>query len=167
MIKKLTSLIFLLSATCAWAVNSPINGLVQANCSIYTTTPGEYGNPSPWKLSTTAADGGVEAIIRVDIAAADYYKTKFTHPNSFSSAPTLTDGVAWTGSTTVSSHSVSGMSAYEAAKVVVSNTTTYNMTLAGSTWFKVASTASYGSADNTALPAGNYTAMIVAECIAK
>ena len=84
MIKKITPILFLLSATCAWAVNSPINGLVQANCSIYTTTPGEYGNPSPWKLSTTAADGGVEAIIRVDIAAADYYKTKFTHPNSFS-----------------------------------------------------------------------------------
>jgi len=59
------------------------------------------------------------------------------------------------------------MSAYEAAKIVVSNTTKYTMTLAGSTWFKVASTASYGSADNTALPAGNYTAMIVAECIAK
>tara|TARA_R110000868_G_scaffold7279_6_gene39787 strand:- start:561 stop:1064 length:504 start_codon:yes stop_codon:yes gene_type:complete len=167
MIKKLTSLIFLLSATCAWAVNSPINGLVQANCSIYTTTPGQYGNPSPWKLSTASADGGVDAIIRVDIAAADYYYTKFTHPNSFSSSPSLTDGVTWTGSTVVSSHSVAGMSAYEAAKVVVSNTTKYTMTLAGSTWFKVASTASYGSADNTALPAGNYTAMIVAECIAK
>ena len=61
MIKKITPILFLLSATCAWAVNSPINGLVQANCSIYTTTPGEYGNPSPWKLSTTAADGGVFA----------------------------------------------------------------------------------------------------------
>jgi|TARA_R110000744_G_scaffold336694_1_gene441960 hypothetical protein len=167
MIKKITSLLFLLSATCAWAVNSPISGLVQANCSIYTTTGGQYGNPSPWKLSTASADGGVDAIIRVDIAAADYYNTKFTHPNSFSTAPSLTDGVTWTGSTVVSSHSVSGMSVYEAAKVVVSNTTTYNMTLAGSTWFKVASTAAYGSADNTALPAGNYTAMIVAECIAK
>ena len=107
----------------------------------------------------------MEAIIRVDIAAANYYKTKFTHPNSFSSSPTLNDAVAWTGSTTVSSHSVSGMSAYEADKVVVNNTTTFNMTLAGSTWFKVASTASYGS--TKALPAGNYTAMIVAECIAK
>ena len=165
--KTITGLALALSASVAWAVNSPINGSVQANCSIYTTTPGQYGNPSPWKLSTTSADGGVEAIIRVDIAAADYYKTKFTHPNSFSSSPTLTDGVAWTGSTTVSSHSVSGMSAYEAAKVVVNNTTTFNMTLAGSTWFKVASTASYGSADNTALPAGNYVAMAVVECIAK
>ena len=165
MIKKITPILFLLSATCAWAVNSPINGLVQANCSIYTTTPGQYGNPSPWKLSTTPADGGVEAIIRVDIAAANYYNTKFTHPNSFSSSPTLVDAIAWTGSTKVSSHSVSGMSAYEAAKVVVNNTTTFNMVLAGSTWFKVASTASYGS--TKALPAGNYTAMIVAECIAK
>jgi len=165
--KTITGLAFALSASAALAVNSPINGLVQANCSIYTTTPGAYGNPSPWKLSTASADGGVDTIIRVDIAAADYYKTKFTHPNSFSSSPSLTDGVAWTGSTVVSSHSVAGMSAYEAAKVVVNNTTEFNMTLAGSTWFKVASTASYGSADNTALPAGNYTAMIVAECIAK
>jgi len=39
------------------------------------------------------------------------------------------------------------------------------MTLAGSTWFTVESEAQYGS--TKALPAGNYTAMIVAECIAK
>ena len=143
--KTITGLAFALSASVAWAVNTPINGSVQANCSIYTTTPGEYGNPSPWKLSTTSADGGVEAIIRVDIAAADYYKTKFTHPNSFSSAPTLNDAVAWTGSTTVCSHSVSCMSAYEAAKVAVHNTTTINVTLAGAAWVKVASTSTYAA----------------------
>ena len=39
------------------------------------------------------------------------------------------------------------------------------MTLAGSTWFTVSSTATYGY--NKALPAGNYTAIIKADCIAK
>ena len=59
-----------------------------------------------------------------------------------------------------------GMSAYETGKVVSpSNVTTFDMTLAGSTWFTVSSTASYGY--NKSLPAGSYTALIVAECIAK
>ena len=107
----------------------------------------------------------MKASIRVDIAQADYYKTKFTHPNSFSSSPTLTDAVAWTGSTVVGAVGVAGMSAYEAAKVTYNNVTEFNMTLAGSTWFTVSSEASYGSTKS--LPAGNYTALIVAECIAK
>ena len=57
------------------------------------------------------------------------------------------------------------MSAYEAAKVTYNNVTEFNLTLAGSTWFTVESTAQYGSTKS--LPAGNYTALIVAECIAK
>ena len=81
MIKRLTSLMFLLSATCAWAVNSPINGLVQANCSIYTTT-----GRSIWEsialgnCPQLALTVGLDAIIRVDIAAADYYNTKVYTP---------------------------------------------------------------------------------------
>jgi len=39
------------------------------------------------------------------------------------------------------------------------------MTLAGSTWFTVSSTATYGY--NKSLPAGSYTAIIQADCIAK
>jgi len=39
------------------------------------------------------------------------------------------------------------------------------MTLAGTTFFTVASTATYGY--NRAFPSGSYTAQIVAECIAK
>ena len=61
--------------------------------------------------------------------------------------------------------SVSGMAAYNAAKVVVGNETTFDMTLAGTTFFTVASTASYGY--NRAFPSGSYTALILAECIAK
>jgi len=77
----------------------------------------------------------------------------------------LSDAVAWTGSTVVGLVSVAAMSAYEAAKVTYNNVTEFNMTLAGSTWFTVSSTAQYGSTKS--LPAGNYTAIIKAECIAK
>ena len=72
----------------------------------------------------------------------------------------------WSGSTVVGQVSVTEMSAYEAAKVISpSNVTTFDMTLAGSTWFTVSSTALYGY--NKSLPAGSYVAQIVAECIAK
>jgi hypothetical protein len=58
------------------------------------------------------------------------------------------------------------MSAYETDKVISpSNVTTFDMVLAGSTWFTVSSTASYGY--NKSLPAGSYTAIIQADCIAK
>tara|TARA_R110002020_G_scaffold61294_1_gene165056 strand:+ start:610 stop:1104 length:495 start_codon:yes stop_codon:yes gene_type:complete len=163
--KKLIPLIFLLSATSAMAVDSPITGQVQPKCSVWTETSGVYGHPLPYKLTTTPADGGVKASIRIDVAQADYYKAKFTHPNSFSSSPTLNDSVSWTGSTKVGQVSVAAMSAYEAAKVTYNNVTEFNLTLAGSTWFTVESTAQYGSTKS--LPAGNYTALIVAECIAK
>tara|TARA_R100001463_G_scaffold21677_10_gene51945 strand:+ start:134 stop:628 length:495 start_codon:yes stop_codon:yes gene_type:complete len=163
--KKLIPLIFLLSATSAMAVDSPITGQVQPKCSVWTETAGVYGHPLPYKLSTVPADGGVPASIRIDVAQADYYKARFTHPNSFSSSPTLNDAVAWTGSTVVGQVSVSDMSAYESAKVTYNNVTEFNLTLAGSTWFTVASTAQYGNTKS--LPAGNYTALIVAECIAK
>jgi hypothetical protein len=165
MIKKLATAIVLMSATSALAVDSPIQGSVQSKCSVWTETGGVYGHPLPYTLSTATADGGVAASIRIDVAQADYYKAKFTHPNSFSSSPTLNDSVAWTGSTVVGQVSVAGMSAYEAAKVTYNNVTEFNLTLAGSTWFTVASTASYGSTKS--LPAGNYTAIIKAECIAK
>ena len=165
MIKKLTTVILLMSASSALAVDSPIQGQVQSKCSVWTETAGVYGHPLPYKLTTTPADGGVKASIRIDVAQADYYKAKFTHPNSFSSSPTLNDSVAWTGSTKVGQVSVSGMAAYEAAKVTYNNVTEFNLTLAGSTWFTVESTAQYGSTKS--LPAGNYTALIKAECIAK
>tara|TARA_R100001377_G_scaffold85308_1_gene71442 strand:- start:1634 stop:2134 length:501 start_codon:yes stop_codon:yes gene_type:complete len=166
MIKKLTIMSLLILTTPAFAVNSPINGQVQAKCSIWTETQGVYGNPLPNKLDTLPASGGTKASIRVDIAQANFYKTSFTHPIAFSSSPTLNDTVAWSGSTIVGQVSVAAMSAYEAAKVVSpSNVTTFDMTLAGSTWFTVSSTALYGY--NKSFPAGSYVAQIVAECIAK
>lgn len=165
MIKKLAAIIFLVSATPLLAVDSPIGGVVQPKCSVWTDVSGVYGHPLPYKLSTLVADGGVLASIRYDIAQADYYKARITHPNSFSSSPPLNDSVAWTGSSIVGQVSVAAMSAYEAAKVTYNNITEFNMTLAGTTWFIVSSTAQYGNTKS--LPAGNYTAMIKAECIAK
>ena len=165
-IKTITAVALLMSANYALATDSPINGTVQPKCSVYTETQGVYGNPLPNKLDTLPASGGTKASIRYDVAQANFYLARITHPIAFSSSPTLDDAVAWTGSSVVGQVSVSDMSAYEAAKVISPiNVTTFDMTLAGSTWFTVSSTAIYGY--NKALPAGNYTAIIKADCIAK
>ena len=165
-IKTITAVALLMSANYALATDSPINGTVQPKCSVYTETQGVYGNPLPNKLDTLPASGGTKASIRYDVAQANFYLARITHPIAFSSSPTLDDAVAWTGSSIVGQVSVSDMSAYEAAKVISpANVTTFNLTLAGSTWFTVSSTAIYGY--NKALPAGNYTAIIKADCIAK
>ena len=145
--------------------NVPITGNVEAKCVIQTTKDGVYGNPIASKLSTTPADGGVLPVIRFDVSLADSYTANITHPTSFSSSPTLNDTVAWTGSTSVTQTSVAGMSAYEAAKVVVDNTTIFDLTLAGSTWFSTASSATYGS--SKPFVGGVYTALVQASCIAK
>jgi len=165
-IKTITAVALLMSANYALATDSPINGTVQPKCSVYTETQGVYGNPLPNKLDTLPASGGTKASIRYDVAQANFYLARITHPIAFSSSPTLDDAVAWTGSSIVGQVSVSDMSAYEAAKVISpANVTTFDLTLAGSTWFTVSSTAIYGY--NKALPAGNYTAIIKADCIAK
>ena len=165
-IKTITAVALLMSANSAMATDSPINGSVQPKCSVYTETQGVYGNPLPNKLDTLPASGGTKASIRYDVAQANFYLARITHPDSFSSSPTLDDAVAWVGSSVVGQVSVAAMSDYEAAKVISPvNVTTFNLTLAGSTWFTVSSTATYGY--NKALPAGNYTAIIKADCIAK
>lgn len=165
MFKSITFMSAILMATSAFAVDSPITGNVSSKCSIYTDTPGVYGNPTPDELSTKAADGGVDPVVRYDVTVADKYKAKISWPNSFTSSPSLTDAVNWDGETKVKSHSVSGMSAYEAAKVEYDNHTEFDLTLAGSTWFSIESEAKYGSAKS--LPGGEYKANVVAECIAK
>jgi hypothetical protein len=57
------------------------------------------------------------------------------------------------------------MSGYEAAKTTFGNSTQYDLTEAGSTWFKTSSTATNGG--SKAFPGGTYRAIVVAECIAK
>ena len=112
-----------------------ITGSVEAKCVIQTTKNGVYGNPIASKLSTTTSDGGILPVIRYDVSIADSYTANITHPTSFSSSPSLSDTVAWTGSTSVTQTSDASMSAYEAAKVVVDDTTIFDLTIAGSTWF--------------------------------
>ena len=148
----------------AFAEDVPITGTVEAKCTIYNDVQGVYGNPTPNKLSNTSANGGVLPIIRYDVAQADYYTAKIGYPTSFSSSPSLSDAVTWTGTTEVSSTSDVLMADYDTNKVTYDNYTEYDLTVAGTTWFKVTSEATYGY--DRAFPAGNYTAIITAECIA-
>jgi len=162
--KSILSLCAMTFAGAAFAADVPITGNVASKCTIYTDTAGVYGNPTPDELSTAAADGGVQPIIRYDVAIADYYTAKISYPTSFSSAPNLTDALNWTGDVEVSSTSSTDMSGYEAAKVQYDNVTEFDLTAAGSTWFKVTSNVTYGYGKS--LPGGQYRAVVTAECIA-
>jgi hypothetical protein len=159
------SLILLAALPCVALANVPIMGTVESKCVIQTDTTGVYGNPSPSELSTSGTAGGVQPVIRYDILAADHYKAVLSYPNSFSSSPELPDVVNWTGDVTVGQTSDAGMSAFEAAKLEYNNTVEFDLTIAGSVWFNVDSTADYGY--DKSFPAGNYTAMVLAECIAQ
>lgn len=153
-----------LTATVAYAEQTQITGTVQSKCTIVTTRTGVYAQPTPDELTTAAADGGRAPIIRVDVSLADYYTVRFTTPDSFSSSPTLTDTVNWQGSVEVSSVSDPAMSDYDTNRVTYNNVTEYNLHTAGSTWFKVESSATYGV--DRSFPGGDYIAIVTAECIA-
>lgn len=166
--KKLTLLTIAagLLALPAFAENIPITGTVQSRCVISVDTPGVYGNPNAYTLTTAAADGGVQPIVRYDVTLADAYFAQITTPTDFSSSPSLSDTVTWTGSTEVSSLSdATGMGSYETNKVTFGQTTQYDLTATGSTWFKSSSSATYGG--NKAFPGGTYTAHVEAVCIAQ
>jgi hypothetical protein len=153
----------LLASPALASSSTPINGSVASRCSIVTEIAGVYGNPIASKLSTLVADGGVKPRIRTDVISANAYKVKFSWPISFSTSPTLSDSVVWNGEISVSAVGVAGMSAYEGAKVEYNNHTEYTMTLAGSTWFEVESTALYGSTKS--YPGGEYSAVVIVQCI--
>ena len=167
MLKKATILIAMsLFAFSAQAVDVPISGTVQSRCVITTDTPGTYGNPNAYTLTTSASDGGVEPIVRYDVTLADAYYAQITTPTSFSTSPSLGDTVTWTGSTSVSSVSdATGMANYDTNKTTFGQTTQYDLTATGSTWFKSTSIATYGG--NKAFPGGNYTANVEAVCVAQ
>ena len=161
-------LILPVALACTGAIassNIPITGSVESKCVIQTDTDGVYGNPTADKLSTAVSDGGVLPVIRYDIVTANAYKAVISHPDRFSSSPTLTDTVAWTGSTTLTNSSDSNMSAFNDNKVTYNNSSEFDLTIAGSAWFSVTSTAEYGY--DKAFPAGTYSAMVTAECIAQ
>lgn len=142
-----------------------ITGNVQSKCVINTDVAGVYGNPTADKLSTARADGGIAPIIRYDVSLADAYDAKITTPTAFSTSPSLSDTLAWTGTTAVKEFSDAAMADYETNKVVYNETSEYSLHTAGTTWFEVASTVEYGY--GKALPSGTYRAIVVAECIAK
>ena len=155
-----------ISSTMVLANDTPINGTVQSRCVIQTDTAGTYGNPNAYTLTTTPSDGGELAVIRFDVSLADAYYAQITAPSSFSSAPSLPDVVTWNGDTVVQTVSDStGMSAYETNKVEIGMMDRYDLTATGSTWFKTSSSAVMGG--NKAFAGGNYTAIVVAECIAQ
>jgi hypothetical protein len=144
----------------------PINGTVQSRCVIQTDTAGVFGNPNAYTLTTNPADGGLPAVVRYDVTLADAYYAVITAPTEFSSSPTLPDVLTWAGDTEVSAVSdAAGMGTYEADKIEYGYTDKYALTATGSTWFKTTSTATMGG--NRAFPGGNYTALVVAECIAQ
>ena len=148
----------------AIAEDVTITGTVASKCVITTDTVGIYGNPTPSELSTAPADGGVLPIVRYDLLQANFYKARITYPEAFSESPALSDVVTWTGDVTVAEVTDAGMSAYDAAKVEFNNVTEVDLTIAGSTWFQVESTADYGV--GKAFPAGTYRAVVSADCIA-
>jgi hypothetical protein len=167
MLKKASIIVAMsLFALSAQAVDVPISGTVQSRCVITTDTPGTYGNPNAYTLTTSSSDGGVQPIVRYDVTLANAYYAQITTPTSFSTSPALSDTVTWTGSTEVSSVSdATGMAGYESAKTTFGQTTQFDLTATGSTWFKSTSVATNGG--NKAFPGGNYSATVEAVCVAK
>ena len=148
------------------AAEVPITGTVESRCVIQTSTPGTYGNPNAYTLSTQAHDGGDQAVVRFDVSLADAYFAEITPPTAFSSSPSLPDQVSWTGEVSVQTVSdATGMGTYETDKLEIGDTDRYDMTATGSTWFAIHSTATMGG--NKAFPGGTYTAVAEAVCIAK
>ena len=156
-----------ISMTASYALaDAPITRNVQSRCVITTDTPGVYGNPNAYTLTTSPSDGGVLPIIRFDVTLADAYYAQVTTPTEFESSPSLSDTVTWIGTTTVSSVSdATNMADYETNKTSFGATTQYDLTATGSTWFKSTSVATYGG--NKALPGGQYSAVVEAKCIAQ
>ena len=163
----LSSFIFLVFAdsTVALAEDARIVGQVESKCVIFTETSGIYGTPLASRLSTTPADGGVQPIIRFDVILADAFTGRITFPNSFTSSPSTPDTLTFTGDVEVFSVSDVGMADYDNDKITFDNTHEYDLTVAGTTRFIISSQVDYGV--GKAFPAGTYTAIVTAECIAK
>jgi hypothetical protein len=164
MIKSLLLAMALAISFSTNAAEVPIRGVVSSKCVINTDTVGIYGNPTPGTLSTAAADGGAPAVIRYDVVQAGYYKATITTPNAFTSSPSLSDTVNWSGGITVSRVTDPAMSAYTTSKRVYNNITEIDLSVPGTVWFAAISKAEYGY--DKSFPAGEYRAIVLAECIA-
>ena len=163
--KVLIASAFVAATAQAQVADVPITGNVASKCVITTDTPGVYGNPVSNKLSTLPTDGGVLPIVRYDIIEANSYKAHISWPQSFTTSPVLNDIVNWTGDVELAEVSDATMADFETNKVQWDNVTEYDLTVAGSAWFKITSTADYGY--DKSFPGGIYRASVLAECIAK
>ena len=157
----------MLVATTAYAANIDITGTVQSRCIVNTDTPGVYGNPNAYTLTTLPASAGQVPIVRIDSSLANAYNAQISYPTSFSTSPSLSDTTAWEGAVGVEQTSSSDMSGYQAASTTTGAMRTYPLSIAGTTWFTVASTATYGGGQQKPFPGGSYKAVILAECIAQ
>ena len=165
--KKLITIGLMLVATTAYAANIDITGTVQSRCIVNTDTPGVYGNPNAYTLTTLPASAGQVPIVRIDSSLANAYNAQISYPTSFSTSPSLSDTTAWVGAVGVEQTSSSDMSGYQAASTTTGAMRTYPLSIAGTTWFSVASTATYGGGQQKPFPGGSYKAVILAECIAQ
>ena len=164
--KLLITLSLILGVTSVYA-GTNINGSVQSRCTVDTDTPGAYGNPNAYTLTTLPASAGQVPIVRFDVSLANAYFAQVSYPTSFSSSPSLSDSTTWTGAVTVAQTSSSDMNGYQAASTTTGAMRQYALTVAGTTWFQATSVATYGGGQNKAFPGGSYTAVVVAECIAQ
>ena len=164
---KLLLIALMLGVTSAQAENIDISGTVESRCIVNTDTVGAFGNPNAYTLSTVAADGGQKPIVRVDVSLADSYYAQVSYPTEFSSSPSLGDTVAWTGAVNAVQTSSSDMSGYQAASTTTGSMRQYGLTVAGTTWFDIASAATYGGGQQKPFPGGSYKAVVLAECIAQ
>ena len=164
--KKIIAALAVCTASSAFAETVPITGMVESRCIIQTDTSGVYGNPTAYTLTTDPTQGGVPAIVRIDVTLADAYYADITAPTEFSSSPNLPDVVTWSGDTEVEAVSDAGtMGTYESNKIEFGYTDRYDLVATGSTWFKTSSEAVLGG--SRPYPGGQYTALVTAECIAK
>ena len=159
--KLLIALSLILSATATPTIAVDIDGTVESRCSVATTVPGKYGNPNAYTLTTLPASNGQVPVVRFDSSLANAYYAQVTYPTSFSSSPSLSDNVTWTGEVT----GESGMSGYQAASTTTGAMRSYPLSVAGAVWIQSTSVAVYGG--NRAFPGGSYKAVVLAECVAQ
>ena len=161
--KLLIALSLVIGATPVLAVD--IDGSVQSRCTVADVTPGKYGNPNAYTLTTDPSSNGQVPVVRFDTTLANAYYAQVSYPTSFSSSPSLSDNVTWTGAVTVKATGESGMSGYQSASTTTGAMRQYGLSVAGSVWIQSTSVATYGG--NRAFPGGTYKAVVLAECVAQ
>ena len=96
----LTALVLSLTGCSLFAskveANADITGSVESRCIVNTDTPGVYGNPNAYTLTTTPASGGQKPIVRFDVSLANAYYAQVSYPTSFSSDTICTTIVSCT-----------------------------------------------------------------------